>query len=146
MMKNSLILKIKKGSVLFFVVGAMCGFALTTVTLQFLVSRAADKGIDSDAIPASSGSLGIGTGAYTWASVNDVIYFSGSLVGIGAVPTNRELEVAGGVRLATDKSRPSCASGVRGLWWYTGSATGTKDILSVCAKDAADAYSWRTIY
>jgi hypothetical protein len=43
-------------------------------------------------------------------------------------------------------SRPTCASTVRGMFWVTRSSAGVKDAVEVCAKDAADAYGWRTIY
>jgi hypothetical protein len=43
-------------------------------------------------------------------------------------------------------SRPTCDSGERGKVWFDEGAGGVKDDFSVCAKDAGDAYSWRTIY
>jgi hypothetical protein len=43
-------------------------------------------------------------------------------------------------------TRPSCAVAVRGRLWFVAGAAGTKDSLSVCAKDATDAYAWRTLY
>ena len=41
---------------------------------------------------------------------------------------------------------PTCGTGVRGRLWFVAGATGVKDSLSVCAKDASNAYAWRTIY
>lgn len=40
----------------------------------------------------------------------------------------------------------TCAAGLRGQFQYTASGAGVKDIVEVCAKDAADSYAWRTIY
>ena len=50
--------------------------------------------------------------------------------------------------LVTLKSgtRPACALANRGQQWYVAGATGVQDSFSICAKDAADAYAWRTIY
>lgn len=42
--------------------------------------------------------------------------------------------------------RPACAVSVRGRLWFITGATGVQDSLSVCAKDATDAYAWRAIY
>ena len=43
-------------------------------------------------------------------------------------------------------ARPSCDLGHRGRIWQIFSATGIKDDVSVCAKDAANAYAWRVLY
>lgn len=40
----------------------------------------------------------------------------------------------------------TCDSSSRGTFCYVGGTAGVKDIAQVCAKDAADAYAWRTIY
>jgi hypothetical protein len=43
-------------------------------------------------------------------------------------------------------AQPTCSSALRGRIWTVFSASGTKDGVTVCAKDATDAYAWRTIY
>jgi hypothetical protein len=43
-------------------------------------------------------------------------------------------------------TQPACGSALRGRIWTVFSASGTKDTVTVCAKDATDAYAWRTIY
>jgi hypothetical protein len=43
-------------------------------------------------------------------------------------------------------TQPACASALRGRIWQTFGASGVKDTVSVCAKDATDAFAWRTIY
>lgn len=55
---------------------------------------------------------------------------------------------AEGVQLnyAGTAAKPSCDSTVRGMLWYVAAAGGVKDDVQVCAKDAANAYAWRTIY
>jgi hypothetical protein len=44
------------------------------------------------------------------------------------------------------EAQPGCAAGVRGRLWFVAGAPGVKDSLSVCAKDATNAYAWRALY
>ncbi|OGH69713.1 MAG: hypothetical protein A3C90_04025 [Candidatus Magasanikbacteria bacterium RIFCSPHIGHO2_02_FULL_51_14] len=67
-------------------------------------------------------------------------------VGIGITSPSQALEVNGGVRLNTADAKPTCDSDKRGTFWVTQGASGVKDNVEVCAKDASDAYAWRTIY
>jgi hypothetical protein len=69
----------------------------------------------------------------------------GGAIGIGADPT-QALEVNGGIRLNTVTAKPACDSTTRGTTWFTQGGAGVKDSYEVCAKDAADAYAWRTLY
>ncbi len=57
-----------------------------------------------------------------------------------------ELEINGGVRLNTLSAKPPCNTTFRGTFWVTQGTAGVKDSVQVCAKDASDAYAWRTIY
>lgn len=41
---------------------------------------------------------------------------------------------------------PTASADYRGVIWITRSGAGVKDTVQVCAKDAGDAYAWRTIY
>jgi hypothetical protein len=43
-------------------------------------------------------------------------------------------------------TQPACAVALRGRLWFTVGASGVKDGLSVCAKDATNAYLWRVLY
>ena len=67
-------------------------------------------------------------------------------VGVGTTVPTDKLEVNGGIRLNTVTTKPNCDSTHRGTLWMTQGDAGVKDILEVCAKDATDAYSWRTLY
>jgi hypothetical protein len=67
-------------------------------------------------------------------------------VGIGTLAPGQKLEVAGGVRLNTTAAKPACSATQRGTFWVTQGAAGVKDSVQVCAKDAANAYAWRTLY
>lgn len=42
--------------------------------------------------------------------------------------------------------RPGCDATVRGRFWFVAGSVGIADSLTACAKDASDAYAWRTIY
>lgn len=57
-----------------------------------------------------------------------------------------EIEPDGSFRSLPTGTRPTCASGIRGTYWYTQGGTGVKDAVEVCTKDAADVYAWRVIY
>lgn len=51
---------------------------------------------------------------------------------------------------ALAQAKPACDATngpvIPGMFWYTAGAAGVKDSVQVCAKDAANAWSWRTIY
>jgi hypothetical protein len=54
--------------------------------------------------------------------------------------------INGGLQLNTTLGKPTCIVANRGMFWASSSPSGEKDTVEVCAKDAADAYAWRTIY
>ncbi|MSN25639.1 MAG: hypothetical protein GJV46_07170 [Geobacter sp.] len=71
-------------------------------------------------------------------------------VGIGTIAPRQKLEINGGVRLLTTATKPLCDLAnswqSSGTFWFTTGATGVKDSLEVCAKDAGGNFAWRTIY
>jgi hypothetical protein len=71
---------------------------------------------------------------------------AGVNVGIGKSAPDQKLHVDGGLRLDTATAKPACSVSTRGTFWVTQGATNVKDSVEVCAKDAANAYAWRTIY
>jgi hypothetical protein len=88
----------------------------------------------------------IGANAAVSASSALVLGDNSVSVGIGtSVPTAR-LDVNGGVRLNTATAKPACDATTRGTFWFTQAAVGIKDSAEVCAKDASNAYAWRTLY
>jgi hypothetical protein len=44
------------------------------------------------------------------------------------------------------EAQPACGVAVRGRQWFVAGAPGVKDSLSVCAKDASNAFAWRILY
>ena len=53
---------------------------------------------------------------------------------------------AGPLRNQPTGAQPACSEAIRGMLWHVNGASGIKDTVSVCAKDASNTYSWRTIY
>lgn len=51
-----------------------------------------------------------------------------------------------GPRGILGETQPTCNAVAHGRLWYVAGATGVKDSLSVCAKDATNAYAWRLLY
>lgn len=118
---------------------------LLVVTIWFY-SGASAATFDSNLIPSSTATYSLGVSGQIWSSINQVLYFSGSNVGIGVSSPGQTLEVNGGLRLNTTNSKPTCASAQRGTFWVTQGGAGVADTVTVCAKDSSNAYSWRTIY
>ena len=44
------------------------------------------------------------------------------------------------------ESRPACDTSVRGRLWFVAGTTGVADTFSLCARDSAGVFAWRTIY
>lgn len=63
----------------------------------------------------------------------------------GDLGVNGELHLDGDIRFGT-VTLGSCDSSLRGTLRYEEGGAGVKDRLVVCAKDAAGAYGWRTLY
>ena len=54
--------------------------------------------------------------------------------------------LSGNVQLSSSGGAPACDATTRGTFWMVAGASGVQDSVSVCAKDASDAYAWRTLY
>jgi hypothetical protein len=62
--------------------------------------------------------------------------------------TGGNVAKGGGISIgdtAANSTRPAASAAVRGTFWITWGGAGVADIVSVCVKDAADAYSWKTV-
>lgn len=73
-------------------------------------------------------------------------YGGNVLVGAAAdLGSGARLQVGGAIQLAS-AAQPTCDAQHRGEFLYVAGATGVKDTVEVCAKDASEAYDWRVIY
>jgi hypothetical protein len=143
-------------------VGAYSGYGLTTGIGNIIIGYKA--GYDSTYSP-TTGSYNILIGYNSWTPATTTSNFlnigglifgtnlsnaanivSTGSVGIGTTNPGEKLEVNGGIRLNTTTAKPTCDATHQGTLWFTQGATGVKDTLEVCAKDATDAYAWRTLY
>ncbi len=73
--------------------------------------------------------------------------------GSWSIPTEQgvSLQVTGGLStdtltIAPTVPQPSCSLPSRGTFWFVQAASGAADHLQVCAKSAADTYSWMTVF
>jgi hypothetical protein len=60
--------------------------------------------------------------------------------------TGTNVMIAASLEALPSGAQPVCAAATGGFMWYTQGATGVKDTVQVCAKDATNTYAWRTLY
>jgi len=118
---------------------------------NFLSTREAFQGVaqavyfDSDIVPVAGSSINLGVSQGQIGSINSTLFFSGSSVGIGAVPQTTNyvrLHIeGGGLRFNNLTSGlPSCNASVRGMMWFS---PGPPDSLSLCYWNGTG-YGWAT--
>jgi prepilin-type N-terminal cleavage/methylation domain-containing protein len=115
--------------------------------LQTSVEHVSAATFDTGVYPSVNNSEPLGATGQTWSSINSIIDFSGSNVGIGTVSPQQPLEVNGGVRLNPQPpvSEPTCNSAARGTLWFQSGGSG-KDSLYLCAQNASSTLAWQQIY
>ncbi len=88
----------------------------------------------------------------SWASGSSEVALQG--VGPGFVAgsnvtltqTGNSLTIAASLEALPSGAQPTCTVSTGGFLWYLPGASGVKDTIQVCAKDATNTYSWRTLY
>jgi hypothetical protein len=107
----------------------------------FVDTRQSD-GSANLAITAAPGSAG------TAAVLETIVGNTGHIL-IGTATDNASgalLQVNGPGIQINGAAQGTCNAAHRGMIQYTAAASGIKDTVAVCAKDASDVYAWRTIY
>jgi len=118
-------------------------------TLNTAIARVSAATFDSNVIPSSTNVYDLGVSSQLWRSVNNLIYFSGSNVGIGNGASNpqQKLVVDGGIMVNPNNvEKPAtCDATVRGTMWFTPFGVAT-DTLQLCVKLGSGSYGWATVY
>lgn len=70
-------------------------------TLQTTIARVQAATFDSNLIPSSTAAYDVGVSGQIWRSINNLIYFSGSNVGVGTVSPQDPLDVGGRLRVSS---------------------------------------------
>lgn len=113
--------------------------------LQTSITRVSAATFDSGVYPSVSGNGALGSQSQAWTSINGIVYFSGTNVGINQSSPQQALEVNGGLRLNTAASQPACGASARGTLWYLELAPSSNDLLQVCTENASGTYGWLTL-
>jgi hypothetical protein len=71
-------------------------------------------------------------------------FTAGPNVSISEAGSN--VTIAASLSTISSGVQSACSATTRGTLWYTPGMTGVKDNVQICAKDATDAYAWRTLY
>jgi prepilin-type N-terminal cleavage/methylation domain-containing protein len=114
--------------------------------LQTSVARVSAATFDSGVYPTVSGNGQLGSQSQAWTSVNGVIDFSGTNVGINVLTPQQALEINGGVRLNPSGGAPTCNSTIRGTLWFIPNDGSGPDTLEICAYNASSSLGWQTVF
>ena len=114
--------------------------------LQTSVARVSAATFDSGVYPSVSGNGQLGSQSQSWTSVNGVIDFSGTNVGINVLTPQQALEVNGGIRLNPSGATTTCNSNLRGTLWFVSNDGTGPDTLAICAYNASSTLGWQTIF
>ncbi len=142
-------------SVSFFMTNNSASIAQRFVqNLRTSIGRVSAATFDSNLLPDGSGrSLGVSGNAwntlYLLSSINNVLYFSGSRVGINTASPGQALEVNGALILnpaGGPPSQPNCTGGIRGAIWVNIFGGNTTDTVQVCLQKSINGPSvWATL-
>ena len=119
---------------------------------QTSVARVSAASFDSNLVPSSTNTYSLGGSGAIWTSVNNIVDFSGSSVGINTASPQQALEVNGsvradgGIQLYTSTGTSTCNSTSRGMLWYVQLAPSANDTLQLCVETSSSAYQWVKLY
>jgi hypothetical protein len=128
---------------------AMAYYATSSVAQAFSqlfqtsIAQVSAATFDTGVYPSVNNLYPLGGSGQTWTSINGVINFNGSNVGVGTLSAAQPLEVNGGLRLYPNGvSQPTCNASVRGTLWF--STGGANDTLSICA-NVSSTIAWQPV-
>jgi type II secretory pathway pseudopilin PulG len=116
--------------------------------LQTSIARVSAATFDSDLLPSSTAANhNVGLSGDAWYSIDQLMYFVGSNVGIGVSSPGQSLEVNGGIRLNTATSLPTCSSSTNteGTLWVVENGGSSSDTLQLCVRGFSG-YQWVRLY
>jgi prepilin-type N-terminal cleavage/methylation domain-containing protein len=110
---------------------------------QTSIAQVSAATFDTGVYPSANNLYPLGGTGQTWTSINGIINFNGSNVGIGTLSAAQPLEVNGGLRLYPNgPTQPTCNTSVRGTLWF--STGGANDTLFICA-NVSSTVAWQQI-
>lgn len=95
----------------------------------------------------TGGSFTVAGGKGTGNAAGGAVIFSTSDPGgsgstLQSLTEKCRVPAGGGFQLTGNGSKPTAGSAYRGTFWYTPGGAGVADTIEICAKSAADTYSW----
>jgi prepilin-type N-terminal cleavage/methylation domain-containing protein len=117
---------------------------------QTSIAQVSAATFDTGVYPSSPSTESLGNTSYPWSSINGVINFNGTNVGIGTLSAAQPLEVNGGVRLNPTGSvtQPQCNSAANnslGTLWFSPGTGGGAGTLYLCNTNASGTYQWHQV-
>jgi hypothetical protein len=101
-------------------------------SFQTAVTQVSAATFDSNILPSSTATYSLGTSGNIWNSVNNVIYFNGSNVGIGTNAPQAALDVSGGnIFVDTIGNGIKLRDPSGNCWLVTPNSSGTLQTASV---------------
>jgi hypothetical protein len=121
--------------------------------LKTAVTRVSAATFDSSLYPSTNGTLDLGGAGYVWKSINGVLNFSGSNVGIGTIMPASTLDVAGKISAQSLEVNGNIRllQGVQGLCNLSSRGAisfieavdiNEADRFQVCIQQIGGGYSW----
>lgn len=105
---------------------------LFSQSFQTAITQVSAATFDSNIVPSSSATYNLGVSGSVWSSVNNVIYFSGSNVGIGTNAPQATLDVhSGNIFVDTVGNGLKLRDSTGACWLVTPNASGTLGTASV---------------
>ncbi len=120
--------------------------------LQTSIARVSAATFDSNIMPSSTATYSLGASGNIWTSLNGIVDFSGTNVGINQPSPSQMFDVngsivaEGGLQMYTSSATSTCASNLRGMLWLVQRSGTATDTLQLCIRNSSGTYQWVQIY